>query len=239
MILLLKKANDLMSDPSAGPAGVRIKLWDGPVRIIHWSLVGLLGFSWWSAENSHMDWHLWSGYLVLALAAFRIYWGFAGGGAARFSHFVKGPKAMLAYARTLHHRNAAATVGHNPVGAVSVLALLLNLITQVVSGLFAVDVDGLESGPLSYLVSFDVGRIFAKLHEISFTILQGLVGMHIAAVVFYLLYKRVNLIGPMITGRRHLPADPGLEHASRRRLAAGVLLAAGLMWIISKGFRIA
>ena len=100
--------------------GVQAKVWDGPVRIVHWLLVVLIGFSWWASED-HLNWHRWSGYAVIGLVLFRIYWGFAGGGAARFSSFVKGPKAIAAYASQVTRRDVAVTPGHNPLGALSVL----------------------------------------------------------------------------------------------------------------------
>jgi cytochrome b len=219
------------------PAGARVKLWDAPVRIVHWALVALIGFSWWSIENHQTEWHLYSGYAVLALTLFRIYWGFAGAGAARFSSFVKGPKAVIAYARTLPKRASTAVPGHNPVGALSVLAILLNLTTQIATGLFATDVDGLNSGPLSYLVSFDVGRALAKVHRYSFKALQVLIILHVVAVLFYLLHKRMNLIGPMITGRRVLPSDPGFGRTPPWRLIAGIVLALAVMALVATGFR--
>jgi cytochrome b len=102
--------------------GVRARLWDAPVRLVHWLLVGLIAFSWWSAEEGHLQWHRYSGYLILGLVAFRLYWGFAGGGAARFASFVRGPGAILAYLRTLPERTPSTVPGHNPLGALGVLA---------------------------------------------------------------------------------------------------------------------
>lgn len=181
--------------------GVRARLWDGPVRIVHWLLVVLICFSWW-ASGDHMNWHRWSGYAVIGLVLFRIYWGFAGAGAAKFSSFVKGPKAIAAYAAKVGNREPSTTPGHNPLGAISVLAILALLLVQAGSGLFAVDVDAFEGGPFSDRVSFDLGRQIAEWHELSFRALQALVGLHIAAVLFYGLWKRTNLVGAMITGKR-------------------------------------
>jgi len=218
-------------------SGGRYKLWDGPVRLVHWALVALLAFSWWASED-HLNWHRWSGYTILGLLAFRIYWGFAGSGAARFSSFVKGPRATLGYARTLMDRAPVDVPGHNPLGAWSVIAFLVVLVVQVSTGLFAVDVDAFEAGPLSDRVSFETGREIAEIHELSFRVLQGLVVLHVAAVLFYWLYKRTNLIGPMITGRRAFPSDPGLAGAPLWRLVLGVVLAAALAWFVSKGLRL-
>jgi cytochrome b len=221
----------------AEPSGaVRAKLWDGPVRIVHWSLVVLICFSWWASED-HLNWHRWSGYAIIGLVLFRIYWGFAGSGAARFASFVRGPKAIAAYAKTLGRRDVATTPGHNPLGALSVLAILALLLVQVGTGLFAVDIDAFEAGPFSDRVSFELGRRISEWHELSFRALQALVGLHIAAVLFYWLWKRTNLIGAMITGKRALPSDHGLAGAPAWRLVAGVALAAAIAWALSKGFR--
>ncbi len=221
---------------ASGP-GVSVRLWDAPVRIVHWLLVVLIGFSWWASDD-HLEWHRWSGYAIIGLVLFRIYWGFAGGGAARFASFVKGPRAILAYVSTLGAREPSQVPGHNPLGALSVLAILAALIVQVTTGLFSVDVDGFESGPLSDRVSFETGRVFAGLHETSFRVIQVLVALHVLAVVYYLVWKRSNLIAAMITGRRTLPSDPSLAGAPVWRFLVGATLAAAIAWFISKGLRL-
>ncbi|MDZ4373206.1 MAG: cytochrome b/b6 domain-containing protein [Phenylobacterium sp.] len=210
------------------------RVWDAPTRIVHWLLVALLLFSWWSSED-YLTWHRWSGYTIIGLVVFRIYWGFAGGEAARFGRFVKGPRATLAYARTLGRREPATTVGHNPMGGLSVLAILAALLVQVGTGLFVVDVDGFEGGPLSYMVSFETGRELADIHELSFRVLQALAALHLLAIAFYAVWKRTNLVGAMVTGKRTLPGEPRLAQAPLWRLVVGVVLAAGVAWALSKG----
>lgn len=222
---------------AAADGGVRARLWDAPVRIVHWLLVVLIAFSWWSSED-HLNWHRWSGYTILGLVVFRILWGFAGGGAARFASFVRGPKAVAEYARTLPQRAPSNVPGHNPLGGWSVLALLAALVVQVTTGLFAVDIDAFEAGPLSDRVSYDMGRALAEIHELSFRVIQVLVLVHVAAVLFYLVYKRTNLISPMITGRRTFPQDPGLAGAPVWRLLVVVAVAAAFAWFVSKGLRL-
>ncbi len=213
---------------TAEPPNVRARLWDAPTRICHWALVVLVGFAWWSGEAGHMDWHRLAGYAVLAILVFRLLWGFLGSASARFANFVRGPAATFAYARTLLRRAHAETAGHNPLGGWSVLAILATLVAQVVTGLFAVDVDGLESGPLSDRVDFDAGRLFARWHHWSFWALEGLVVLHVAAIVFYAAYKRTDLVRPMITGRSRFSRDPELRFAPFWR-AALVALVAGLI----------
>lgn len=222
-----------MAEPASGG---RYKLWDGPVRLVHWLLVALLAFSWWASED-HLNWHRWSGYTIIGLVLFRIWWGFAGGGAARFASFVKGPRAILAHLKTIGRRDGSDVPGHNPIGALSVLAFLAVLLVQVGTGLFAVDIDAFEAGPFSDRVSFETGRQIAEIHELNFRILQGLVVLHVVAVLFYLVWKRTDLTIPMITGKRALPRDPGLAGAPWWRLMLGVALAGAIAWALSKGFR--
>lgn len=212
-------------------------VWDLPTRLVHWLIAILFAFSWWSGEEKEMQWHRWSGYAVLFLLTLRIYWGLFGSQTARFSSFVRGPRDVLIHLRTLGARTPAETLGHNPLGALSVVALLGTLAAQVTFGLFAVDVDGLESGPLSDRVDFDTGRLFAEWHETSFTVLQVLVALHLAAVAFYLVYKRANLIGPMITGRTRRADLAEPARAPAWRLILGLLIAAGVTWAVAKGLR--
>ena len=209
----------------------RVRVWDLPTRIVHWSMVLLFAFSWWTAEKGELEWHRWSGYSLTALVLFRFYWGFFGGSTARFSQFLRGPRAVASYLRGA----SIAVPGHNPVGAWSVVLMLALLATQIVLGLFAVDVDGIESGPLSSLVSFDTGRAAAHWHESIFNWLLAIIGVHIAAALYYLVVRKQNLIGAMFSGSRTLDgAQPGLVPASIVRLIVGILIAAALTWFVSR-----
>jgi cytochrome b len=208
---------------------IRIRIWDLPTRLVHWLLVALIAFSWWSAENHEMEYHRYSGYALLGVLVFRIYWGFFGSVTARFSQFVKGPRALLQYFRA---GVAKQSLGHNPLGALSILALLILLFTQIGLGLFAVDVDGLESGPLSYLVSFDVGRACADVHEVVFNILMLVITLHVGAILFYAFFKRDNLLGPMITGKKEVTTEVQAPEVSAPflRVVVGVALAGAVVW---------
>ena len=214
-----------------------MRLWDLPTRLVHWAIAALVATSWATAELGKMDLHRYSGYAVLTLLVFRLFWGFAGGSTARFASFVKGPGATLAYARTLFSRAPSQSPGHNPLGALSVLALLATMIAQVSFGLFAVDTDGLESGPLSQYVDFDTGRVFAGLHETTFNILLALIGLHLAAVAWYLVYKRENLVRAMVSGRRPLQGEP-LRAAPAWRALVGLAVAAAVAWFVAKGLKL-
>jgi cytochrome b len=219
---------------------VPIRVWDLPTRLVHWLLVALLAFSWWTAENDHLDWHMLSGYAILGLLLFRVYWGVAGSGTARFATFLKRPRTFFAYAGRLLERPGRATPGHNPMGGWSVVVLILLLLLQVVLGLFAIDVEGLDAGPLDTLVSFDTGRWFSHQHGRVFNLLLVFSGLHVAAVLFYWVYKRDNLISAMFTGFKRLPeaeAQPDL-HFVRLWWAVPGLLAAGLLvaWVVLARF---
>jgi cytochrome b len=217
----------------------RQHVWDFPTRIFHWLLVILLAFSWWSAENFEMEWHRRSGLAIVGLILFRILWGLFGSSTARFAQFLKGPGAVLSYIRPSTSEQSVA-IGHNPLGGWSVVIMLLLLVVQTVSGLFAVDIDGIESGPLSYLVDFDQGRTASSIHEISFNVLLAVVVLHVLAVLFYLVVKRRNLIGPMVTGFRRVPdgsSVPSAALAPRWRLAAAIVLAALVVYGVANGFR--
>lgn len=191
-----------------------VPVWDIPVRVFHWLLVLLFAFSWWTGDNGKLDWHRWSGYGILVLVCFRIYWGFAGGSTARFANFVRGPGAVWKYSRMLLQRAGSHTAGHNPMGGWSVVAMLLLLLLQTVLGLFSVDVDGIESGPLADLVSFDTGRQLAVWHGKLVDLLLILIGLHLAAILYYVFYKRENLVAAMFSGVKRLPRGVGTPLSS-------------------------
>ena len=178
-------------------------VWDLPVRLVHWLLVVLIAFSWWTVRNHHTDWHIWSGIAILTLLLFRLLWGFAGSSTARWSSFVRGPRAVADYLR-----GNWTGVGHTPLGALSVVALFAALGVQVGFGLFAEDEDGLYLGPLSRLVSIDTSDRIRDLHELWFNVVLGLVLLHVAAIIYYRLRGR-SLTKPMITGKAEL--HPGTE----------------------------
>jgi cytochrome b len=215
--------------------GTRVEkapVWDLPTRLFHWVLAALIGFSWWSAEEEKLDWHMWSGYAVMTLVLFRLLWGVFGSSTARFANFVRGPSAVLAYLRDAKGWRA---IGHTPLGAVSVIALLGLTILQVVTGLFNADDDGLVEGPLAPLVAFDISDAAHDLHELLFNVLLVFIAIHLAAIVFYRLVQGKRLLGPMISGRAAL--DPGVEpmRPGRGWLAIVCLLVAlGLTrWVIA------
>jgi cytochrome b len=226
-----------LKPPASDPGReVRVRVWDLPTRLFHWLIVILFAFSWWTAEYDHLDWHMLSGYAILVLVLFRIYWGFVGSSTARFASFLKPPRTFFAYAGRLFERPGRATPGHNPMGGWSVVALVFLLLLQTVLGLFAIDVDGVSAGPLDTLVSFDSGRWFSHQHGKLFNLLVVFSGLHVAAILFYWIYKQENLISAMITGFKRLPgghAGPDF-HFARLWWAVPGLVAAGLLvaWVV-------
>lgn len=213
--------------------GSTIRLWDLPVRLVHWAFVLLLPALWWTGENGELELHRTVGYVMLALVVFRAVWGFAGSATARFSGFVKGPRTVFAYLRGALD---GPTLGHNPVGAISVLLLLGLLGAQIAAGLFAQDVDGLESGPLTYLVSYDTADTARGIHHLLFNVILGVVTLHVAAIAYYLFVKRDNLIRPMVTGRKEVAAEVAQPATAPLWRAAAIGLAsAAFAWWISAG----
>lgn len=212
----------------------RVRVWDPALRLVHWALAVLIPFSWWAQKADHMAWHRLSGYTVAALLVFRLWWGFAGPETARFKGLVGGPRRIAAYLSG----KAPPKLGHNPLGGWSVAAMFAALATQVGLGLFSIDEDAIESGPLANLVSFDQARWAAHAHEVVFNILLGLIALHLAAIAVYAA-RGSNLVGPMLTGRAKAPdgvAD--VRPLSLLALLVGLALAGGvyalLLWLSKK-----
>lgn len=217
-------------------ATVHVKIWDPWVRLVHWAIVGLIGLSWWSAETGRMDLHLTSGYLMLTLLLFRLLWGFIGSETARFRHFLRSPLAALGHLRHLLRRTPDTELGHNAAGGWMVLVLLGVLLLQVGTGLFADD-QILTRGPLASLVSGAASGWMTFLHIRNFNVILGLAALHVVAVAIYALVKGHNLVLPMLTGAKRVPAGHA-RHAPRLAsplLALVLLIAAGAaVWGLSR-----
>lgn len=212
----------------------QVPVWDLPTRAFHWLLAGLLGFSYVAARTDHLDWHRISGCVILGLIVFRLIWGFAGSPTARFAGFLKGPRAVLAYVRG----QAPAGLGHNPLGGWAIGAMLTVVAAQVGLGLFSIDEDALEGGPLSGLISFDDARTAAHLHHRLFWVLAALAALHVAAILVHALRGK-NLVRPMITGSG--PAGPGVEApplAPLWRAIPAALAAGAVAWVVAHGLKL-
>lgn len=207
----------------------KVRVWDLPVRLFHWLLVLCLVVSWWSAETREMEIHYYSAMVILGLLIFRLIWGVVGSSTARFTSFVASPAAVISFIRSKNRLHSKS--GHSPLGGYSVVALLTVLITQVTTGLFATDLDGLESGPLSYLVSFEVSRSAAEIHGAAFNILLALVILHVVSIFFYLVARKTNLIWPMFTGSavKSEPDWKDMISGNRKWLVASLIAAISLV----------
>ena len=201
-----------------------VRVWDAPTRLFHWvlaaSVVGLVVTA--QIGGSAMDWHFRLGYGVLVLLLFRVMWGFVGGHWSRFGSFVVGPAKVVAYLRA--GAGAPTAVGHNPLGAFSVLALLGFLALQVGSGLLSDD-EIAASGPLvKFASSVWVGNATFYHKEIGKLILLVLVALHLAAIGFYRLKKGEDLVRPMLTGDKLLDASvPESRDKAGDRFKAAVI----------------
>jgi cytochrome b len=215
------------SAPAA--AGQRVRVWDLPTRLFHW----LLALSMISAfVSAHLGGyaaqrlHFLSGYAVLALVGFRLAWGFAGPRYARFAQFVQAPAVTLGYVARLMRPEPGIQdpgyPGHNPLGALSVLALLAACGAQAATGLFSYD-EVASAGPLAHFVSDALVERLSGLHDRGEVVLYVLIGLHLGAIGFYRWFKRDDLLVPMITGDKILPlaadAAPTEERGSWARAA--------------------
>lgn len=222
----------------------RLRVWDLPVRLFHWALVVLMIVSYFTGRwgGDWMKFHFWSGYTILTLILFRIAWGFVGSTTARFSSFVKGPAAGIAHLRELLGRHAPRDAGHNAIGGLMVVVLLLAVLAQVTAGLFSADTDtGTVTGPLARFVADKWIETATSFHAYWVNILLILVGLHVVAVFAYLLLKRQNLIGAMITGRKPLgdvvapgAAAPRLTFVSTRLAVSILIVCAAIVYFIAR-----
>jgi len=206
-----------------------VKIWDLPVRLFHWTLVALLAFMFWSGKTggNAMEYHMYAGYWVLALVLFRVMWGFAGSNHARFSDFLAGPGRAVAFAKQLVSKSPAPVAGHNPLGGWMVLALLVSLLVQTGTGLFAND-DIAFQCPLADLVGKERSNRLTHLHALLQYGLIAVIALHAAAIVFYVRVKRETLLRPMLTGWKAVPrehAPPAHEQHHRQLGKASGLIA--------------
>lgn len=194
------------STPSSGAfdAAEEAKIWDPALRLFHWLLALAFATSYLLGQfgPNIMTWHFWSGYVICGLLVFRLLWGLIGTRPARFASFLAGPRAVLSYARSLPARRPSHWPGHNPLGGWSVVAMLALLLAQVLSGLVADPEDYINTGPLASYFPAWVNRAGSELHANVSSLMLYLVLIHIGVILFYRYWKREDLIGPMIHGRK-------------------------------------
>jgi len=212
----------------------RVLVWDLPTRLCHWLMVIAISYAWFAVEIlEDMQQHFWAGYSMLTLLIFRAAWGFVGSRYARFRNFFFSLSEVAAYSKTLPKKVTTKQkhyLGHNPVGSLSALIMLLVLIFQAATGLFSND--EYYFGPLSGLVSRGWSAELTELHHLNFNLVKAFIGLHIAAIVFYWFYKKDNLTAAMITGKKNAPTnstDNTHEIKPRLWLAALILLLSAVL----------
>jgi cytochrome b len=213
-----------------------VRVWDLSVRVFHWCIVALVPALYFTAKQGGeaMEYHALMGYLMLWLVLFRLLWGFLGTRYARFSNFLYHPKVVIGYLGSTIRKVHPMYMGHNPVGGLSVLAIISLLITQVFTGLFAND-DVLLEGPLAVMVSGELSSTLTWLHKQSFEILLYFLALHLAAIFFYRFYLHSNLLTPMITGDKYISqndAAPGKLERAYPSVLVWTTTAAATLFII-------
>ena len=211
----------------------RIKVWDLPVRLFHWAIVVLILCSWATQEWNHMEWHVRSGYAILTLLLFRIVWGFIGSDTARFARFLSSPAAALRHLARIGRREPDREIGHNAAGGWMVLLMLVLIGVQAGTGLFAND-DANTEGPLMHLVDKDQSDWLSHIHSLNFTLIEAVIALHVLAIAVYAVLKRQNLVRPMLTGTKLMPADAAAPRLVRPIWAVvTVAVAAGVVaWVV-------
>ncbi len=212
-----------------------MRIWDSPTRLFHWVLVILLVTCYVAIQFDNMNLHMLSGYCVATLLLWRLVWGFIGSDTARFARFLASPVAAIRHLLHFRRREPDTQVGHNEAGGWMVIAMLIFIAVQVTSGLFANDEDSFIAGPLAKHVSGATGAWALNLHGMNFNILEVLALAHVVAIILYAAIKRHDLIRPMITGKKRLPAATPAPRMASPILAAVVLaVCGGCVWAIVK-----
>ncbi len=218
-----------------------VRVWDLPTRAFHWllatSVLASISSAW--IGGNAMVWHFRLGYVAFTLLAFRLVWGLVGGHWSRFANFIYAPASIVRYLRGQSRADEHHEVGHNPLGAFSVFGVLALLALQVGTGLFADD-EISNTGPLIKFVSGETSLALTKWHKgWGQWLIIALIVLHVAAVLYYLLAKKRNLVKPMVTGDKQLVAPaPHAVDSTRSRTLAVLLLAAcaGLVgWVVNLG----
>ena len=209
-----------------------MRVWDGPTRLFHWAVVLLILTSYVSVKTDYMQVHYLSGYTMLTLLLFRLVWGFAGSETSRFGKFIRSPVAGLAHLASFGKREPDREIGHNAAGGWAVLAMLLALAVQASTGLFAGDpIEG--GGPFVDQIAASTQKLLDRVHKFNFNIILGLIALHILAILAYAAIKRHDLVRPMVTGKKRLPANMRQPRFANPLLAALIVaVAAVCVWAL-------
>ena len=202
-----------------------VLVWDAPTRLFHWLVAVLVAAAYATWRLNWMVWHGWVGEALLALLLFRLLWGFFGSETARFSRFLTSPRTALQHLRYALLREPDRQVGHNPAGGWVVVVLLALLLAETLTGLYVAN-DIADEGPLTEIVPAPVANAISAAHAILWDVLLALIAFHVLAIAAYAVAKGQNLLLPMITGTKVLPASVRAPRMGSYALAA-VLLAGG------------
>ena len=217
-------------------AAQSVRVWDLPTRVFHWLLVTLVAMAYVTSQLNWMNWHARAGYTLLTLVLFRILWGFFGSDTTRFAHFLVSPRAAAKHLAHLFVREPDRQVGHNPAGGLMVLLLLALLLGETLSGVYVLN-DVADEGPLTELTPSFIANAITALHWIFWDALLAAVALHVLAIVVYAVAKGHNLLRPMVTGRKSLPAGvplPRMAGSARALILFGcsALAVAGLAKVV-------
>ena len=229
-----------MAQPIRRPTGppkprvplLRMRVWDMPTRLFHWAVVLLVLFSYVTVQINWMQIHYWSGYTMLTLLLFRLVWGFIGSETSRFRHFLRSPIVGVAHLAKFRDRLPDREIGHNAAGGWMVLTMLAALSVQASTGLFAGDpIEG--GGPFIDQVASGTQKLLNRVHDWNFNIILGLISLHIVTIIAYAVVKRHDLVRPMVTGTKRLPANMRQPRFANPLVAVLVLAgAAMLVWAL-------
>jgi len=190
----------------ANASARKVLVWDVPIRLFHWLTASLIVAAYVTWRLNWLAWHAKAGDAVLVLLVFRVLWGFFGSDTARFSHFVTSWRAAARHLAQALHREPDRQVGHNPAGGWMVLLLITLLFGETLSGLYVAN-DVADEGPLTQLTPAPIANAITALHWLFWDALLAAVALHLVAIAVYAAAKRHNLLAPMITGRKMLPAS--------------------------------
>jgi cytochrome b len=229
-----------MAQPILRPTGapkprvplLLMRVWDAPTRLFHWTIVILIAVSYFSMKFDYIQVHYLSGYTMMALLLFRLCWGLFGSETSRFRQFMCSPLAGFRHLGDFTKREPDREVGHNAAGGWMVLVMLLVLAVQVGTGLFAGDpVEG--GGPFVDQIAKAPQKLLSNIHAINFNIILGMIALHVVAIMAYAVAKRHDLVRPMITGKKRLPANTRQPRFASPVLAAAILAGAGIfVWAL-------
>lgn len=209
---------------SSNSSAVRpmVKVWDVPTRVFHWSLVILIALAYVTRKvNPDLVWHMRIGYTILILITFRILWGFVGSSTSRFAAFAYAPWTAIQYGIDFVLRRPRQFLGHNPLGGMVVFLLLGLVAAQGLLGLFSYDDHtDLHGGPLASKIAEEAVAAATRWHVWLFDILLIVIALHVLASFAYAIWKREDLVRPMVTGRKR---SASFEDQAEARIASPLL----------------